>query len=186
MTRHVNIAKAREENVVCWTLMISSSTQIIHPDCAFFDELAVSEGTIGAFILAGYKSRFLHRDQNLEIFTSVDIKISLIIAISIALQIARNLAIIWELARLFASRRMCERSSKIILVFYTPSFQASVSKQGQGLYSGLISGMRSSVLKTELSRSAISEIFPPVLTSAKYLGISIAMEISIFLVCECA
>ena len=34
---------------------------------------------------------------------------------------------------------------QIILVFYIPSFQASVSKQGQGLYSGLISGMRSSV-----------------------------------------
>ena len=33
---------------------------------------------------------------------------------------------------------------------------------------------------TELSRSAISEIFPPVWTSSKYLGISIAMEISIF------
>ena len=39
---------------------------------------------------------------------------------------------------------------------------------------------------TELSRSAISEIFPPVWTSAKYLSISIAMEILIFLVCECA
>ena len=34
---------------------------------------------------------------------------------------------------------------QIILVFYMPSFQASASKQGQGLYSGLISGMRSSV-----------------------------------------
>ena len=34
---------------------------------------------------------------------------------------------------------------QIILVFYIPSFQVSVSKQGQGLYSGLISGMRSSV-----------------------------------------
>ena len=62
--------------------------------------------------LAGYKSRFLHRDRNLETFTSVDIKISLIIVISIALQIAIHLAIIWELARLFASRRMCECSSK--------------------------------------------------------------------------
>ena len=39
---------------------------------------------------------------------------------------------------------------------------------------------------TELSRSAISEIFPPVWTSANYLGISIVMKISIFLVCECA
>ena len=40
--------------------------------------------------------------------------------------------------------------------------------------------------KKESSRSAISEIFPPAWTSAKYLSISIAMEISIFLVCECA
>ena len=69
---------------------------------------------------------------------------------------------------------------QIILVYSIPSFQASISKQGQCL----ISGMRSSVTRT--SRSAISEIFPLVWTSAKYLSISIAMEISIFLVYECA
>ena len=63
----------------------------------------------------GIDARHIPRVRNcavLEIFTSVDIKISLIIAISIALQIARNLVIIWELARLFALRRICEHSSK--------------------------------------------------------------------------
>ena len=41
---------------------------------------------------------------------------------------------------------MCERSEQVILVFYILSFQAErIKKQGQGLYSGLISGMRSSV-----------------------------------------
>ena len=78
------------------------------------------------------------RDTNLVFFTSVDIKISLIIAISISLQIARNLAIICITADVWTLEQ-------IILVFYIPSFQASISKQGQGLYSGLISGMRSSV-----------------------------------------
>ena len=59
---------------------------------------------------------------------------------------------------------------QIILVFSIPSFQASKTKQGQCL----ISGMRSSVTRII------------VWTSAKYLSISIAMEISIFLVYECA
>ena len=54
--------------------------------------------------LAGNKYRFLHCDRNLEIFTSVDIKISLIIVISIALQITIHLAIIWELVRLFGNK----------------------------------------------------------------------------------
>ena len=74
------------------------------------DVNGLSDVSIGAFTLAGYKFGFwsryeisVHRD--FEIFTSVYIKISLIIAISIALQIAIHLAIIWELVRLFGNKR---------------------------------------------------------------------------------
>ena len=86
--------------------------------------------------LAGYKSQFLHRDRNLKIFTSVDIKISLIIAISIMLQIAIHIAIICIAADVWTLEH-------IILVLSIPSFQASISKQGQCL----ISGMHSSVTR---------------------------------------
>ena len=68
--------------------------------------------------LAGYKSRFLHRDRNLEIFTSVDINISLIIAISIALQIAIHLAIIWELARLLHRGGCVNARANNLGIFY--------------------------------------------------------------------
>ena len=40
---------------------------------------------------------------------------------------------------------MNARANNLGILYDIPSFQASVSKQGQGLYSGLISGMRSSV-----------------------------------------
>ena len=93
--------------------------------------------SLGAFTLAGISgiqiSVFASRSQSWDFYKCGHKNLML-------LQIAIHLAIIWELARLFASRRMCERSSKIILVFSIPSFQASVSKQGQCL----ISGMRSS------------------------------------------
>ena len=49
---------------------------------------------------------------------------------------------------------------QIILVFYIPSFQACVSKQGQGLiYSGLISGMHSSVLKQNYPARRLARYF---------------------------
>ena len=63
---------------------------------AIIDRWPLFTGSLGACHTYGNKRdtnhRFLHRDRNLEIFTSVDIKISLIISISIALQIARYLA----------------------------------------------------------------------------------------------
>ena len=47
----------------------------------------------------------------------------------------------------------------IILVFYIPSFQAIISKQGQGLYSGLISGRRSSVNKQHYPARRLARYF---------------------------
>ena len=77
---------------------------------------------IGAFTLAGISgiqiSVFASR-SNSWVFTSVDIKISVIIAISIALQIARNLSIICIAADVWTLEQ-------IILVFYILSFQPSV------------------------------------------------------------
>ena len=65
---------------------------------------------------------------------------------------------------------------QIILVFSIPSFQASVSKQGQCL----ISGMRSSVTRI-IPLSDLQDISACLAGQAqKYLSISIAMEISDF------
>ena len=135
--------------------------------------------------LAGYKSRFLHRDQNLEIFYKCGHK---------------NLTNYRDQHRAANRKKSCDflgictiiciaadvwTLEQIILVFDIPSFQATISKQGQGLY--IPAWYQACAVRlTELSHSAISEIFPPVWTSAKYLGILITMEISIFLVYECA
>ena len=70
---------------------------------------------------------------------------------------------------------------QIILVFSIPSFQASVSKQGQCL----ISGMRSSVTRI-IPLSDQRDISAYLNKRKNYLSISIAMEILIFLVYECA
>ena len=138
--------------------------------------------------LAGYTSRFLHRDRNLEIFTSVDIKISLIIAISIALQIAIHLAIIWELARLFGNKRDymhrggCVNDRANYLGIFYPIIPSERIKTRAMLdirhaqFGDQNHPARRSVRYFRLSEQA-----------QKYLiSISIAMEISIFLVYECA
>ena len=116
----------------------------------------------------------------LRFFTSVDMKISLIIVISIAHANRKKSCDYLGISVIICIAAAVWTLEQVILVFYIPSFQGSVSKQGHipAWYQAC------TVQLTELSCSAISEIFPPVWTSAKYLGISIAMEISIFLVCE--
>ena len=74
---------------------------------------------------------------------------------------------------------------QIILVFLYPIIPSErIKNKGKGYIPAWYQAC--AVRLTELSHSAISKIFLPVWTSAKYLGISIAMEISIFFVCECA
>ena len=135
----------------------------------------------------GYKSRFLHRDQNLEIFTSVDIKIALIIAISIALQIAIHIAIILELARLFGNKRdylhcggCVDARANNLGIFYPIIPSERIKTRAMLDIRHAQFGDQNHPARRSVRYFRLSE------QAQKYLSISIAMEISIFLLCECA